>query len=316
MRDVGRRYQSEVRDINRALMEKSLHMRCLAYLSQAKAELLTQTLFDMAHSKQALDSDYRQLSGEQDVIRRQKTELEAAYQEMRSFSYAVSHDLRAPLRAISGFAHALREEQGDRLDAEGLHYIGRIVAAADRMGVLIDGMLDLGRLSLKELTLHEVDLSALAETILQEFQSGEPRRSVSWRVAPGLRARADRNLVYSLLQNLLGNAWKYTRRRADPEIEFDTEVRDGVVEYYVRDNGAGLDLDNARRLFVPFQRYHAEKEFEGLGIGLATVRRILDRHGGSIRVESAPGRGACFRFTLGGNGGAEGPPPVAAPILP
>lgn len=299
MSDVGRRYQAEVRDINRALMEKALHMRCLAYLSQAKADLLTQTLYDMAHSKQVLDGNYRQLSEEQAVIRRQKADLEAAYQEMRSFSYAVSHDLRAPLRAISGFAHALLEEKAAQLDGEARDYLLRIVSAAARMGVLIDGMLELGRLTQKEIVLGEVNLSALAETILHELQSGEPLRAVKWRVAPGLRARADRNLVYSLLQNLLGNAWKYTRRQAEPEIEFGADVHDGGVEFFVRDNGVGLDVAQARRLFVPFQRYHHEKEFDGLGIGLATVKRILERHGGSIRVESVPGQGATFRFTLG-----------------
>lgn len=297
--EAGRRYQTEVRDINRALMEKSLHMRCLAYLSQVKAELLTKTLYDMAHSKKVLDSDYQQLSSEQEIIRRQQAELEAAYQEMRSFSYAVSHDLRAPLRAINGFAHALREDQGERLDAEGLQSLNRIIAAAERMSVLIDGMLDLGRLSQKELAFNEVDFSTLAQSILTELQSAEPERIVKWRVAPGLRVRADRNLAYSLLQNLLGNAWKYTRRSEAAEIEFGVEAGEGRVEYFVRDNGVGLDLANARRLFVPFQRYHSEQEFEGLGIGLATVRRILDRHGGSIRVESKPGHGACFWFSFG-----------------
>lgn len=299
MRDVGRRYQAEVHDINRELMEKALHMRCLAYLSQAKADLLTQTLYEMDRSKKVLDGNFRQLSHEQEVIRRQKAELEAAYQEMRSFSYAVSHDLRAPLRAISGFAHALRDDKAAQLDDEGIAHLDRIVAAAERMGVLIDGMLDLGRLSQKEMAPADVDLSALAETILRELQSGEPERRVSWRVAAGLHVRADRNLIYSLLQNLLGNAWKYTRQRSDAEIAFGAEVRDGATEYFVRDNGAGLDLARARKLFVPFQRYHHEKDFVGLGIGLATVKRILDRHCGSIRVESAPGQGATFRFTLG-----------------
>jgi len=299
MQDVGRRYQAEVRDINRELMEKVLHMRCLAYLSQAKANLLTQTLYEMDRSKKVLDGNFRQLSGEQTVIRRQKAELEAAYQEMRSFSYAVSHDLRAPLRAINGFAHALREEKAAQLDDEARDHLKRIVAAAERMGVLIDGMLDLGRLSQKEMAPADVDLSALAETILREMQSADPERHVLWTVTPGLRACADRNLIYSLLQNLLGNAWKYTRQRSDAEIAFGAAAHDGATEYFVRDNGAGLDLANARKLFVPFQRFHHEKEFAGLGIGLATVKRILDRHGGSIRVESAPGLGATFRFTLG-----------------
>ncbi len=297
--EVSRGYQNDIRSINRDLMEKALHLRCLAHLSQAKAGLLAKTLFEMDRSKKELHGTYLRLSEEQAIIRRQKAELESANSELRSFSYAVSHDLRAPLRAISGFAHALREEKAAQLDDEGRDFLKRISAATERMGVLIDGMLELGRLSQKDMALDEVDLSALAETILRELQSVEPQRTVKWSVTPGLRVRADRNLVYSLLQNLLGNAWKYTRRRPDAEIRFGATDRGGTVEYFVRDNGAGIDLANARRLFVPFQRYHHEKEFEGLGIGLATVRRILDRHGGTIRVESAPGKGATFHFTLG-----------------
>ncbi len=297
--EVSRGYQNDIRSINRELMEKALHMRCLAYLSQAKAGLLAQTLLEMDRSKKQLHGIYLRLSEEEAIIRRQKTELEAANAELRSFSYAVSHDLRAPLRAINGFAHALGEEKAAQLDEEGRDYLKRITAAAERMGVLIDGMLELGRLSQKEMTLTEVDLSLLAGNILRELQSAEPLRAVKWSVAPGLRARADRNLAFSLLQNLLGNAWKYTRLRPDAEIRFGAVERGGTTEYFVRDNGTGLDLAQSRRLFVPFQRYHHEKEFEGLGIGLATVRRILDRHGGGIRVESAPGQGACFYFTLG-----------------
>ncbi|MEZ5614216.1 MAG: ATP-binding protein [Rhodocyclaceae bacterium] len=297
--EVSRGYQNDIRAINRELMEKALHMRCLAYLSQAKAGLLTKTLFEMDRSKRALHGTFLRLSEEEALIRRQKAELEAANNELRSFSYAVSHDLRAPLRAISGFAHTLREEKAAQIDAEGLDYLARITAAAERMGVLIDGMLELGRLSQKGMRLEEVDLSALSEAVLHELQSAEPQRTVKWHVAPGLTARADRNLAYSLLRNLLGNAWKYTRQQSEAEIRFGAGMHEGVAEYFVRDNGVGLDLASARRLFVPFQRYHAGREFEGLGIGLATVRRILDRHGGSIRVESVPGQGACFFFTLG-----------------
>ena len=297
--EVSRGYQNDIRSINRDLMEKALHMRCLAYLSQAKAGLLTQTLFEMDRSKKALHGTYCRLSEEQAVIRRQKAELEAANRELRSFSYAVSHDLRAPLRAINGFAHALGEDKAAQLDDEARDYLARIVAAAERMGVLIDGMIELGRLSQKEMQRDEIDLSALAEAILRELETGEPGRAVRWTVAPGLRARADRNLAYSLLQNLLGNAWKYTRRRADAEIAFGAADGEAGPEFFVRDNGAGLDLALAPRLFVPFQRYHAAREFDGLGIGLATVKRILDRHGGRIRVESAPGLGATFHFAFG-----------------
>lgn len=297
--DVSRGYQNDIRSINRDLMEKALHMRCLAYLSQAKAGLLTQTLFEIDRSKKALSGSYHRLSEERALINRQKTELEAANREMRSFSYAVSHDLRAPLRAIHGFAHALREEKSALLDEEGRDFLRRILAAAERMGVLIDGMLDLGRLSQKEISLADIDVSALAEIILRELQSAEPGRTVRWTVRPGLRASVDRNLIYSLLQNLLGNAWKYTRCRETAEIEFGAGAGETGREFFVRDNGAGLDLAHARKLFVPFQRYHHEKEYEGLGIGLATVKRILDRHGGRIRVESAPDRGATFYFSFG-----------------
>jgi light-regulated signal transduction histidine kinase (bacteriophytochrome) len=297
--EVTRGYQSDIRHINRELLEKALHMRCLAYLSQAKAGLLMQTLFEMDRSKKDLTGSYRQLSDEQVIIRRQKAELEAANAEMRSFSYAVSHDLRAPLRDIDGFAHILLAEKSAQLDVEGREFLHRILTATEHMNALIEGMLDLCRLSQGEMELVDVDLSALAETILRELESREPKRGVHWTVMPNLHARADTNLAYSLLQNLLSNAWKYTRQCPEAIVEFGTVQTNGKAEYFVRDNGAGLDTNKASKLFVPFQRYHQEKDFEGLGIGLATVKRILDRHGGDIRVESTPGHGATFYFTLG-----------------
>jgi signal transduction histidine kinase len=228
-------------------------------------------------------------------------ELEAVNKELEAFSYSVSHDLRAPLRAIDGFSQAL-EAHADKLGAKGVEHLQRVRDAARRMGQLIEDLLRLSRVGRAELHRRRVDLSELGCSVLAELAKNEPERRVEQVVQDGMLAHADPNLVRVLLENLLGNAWKFTARSAHPRIELRASERDGEVVYSVRDNGAGFDMAYAGQLFRPFQRLHTEREFPGTGIGLATVQRIVHRHGGEIRAEGAVGRGATFSFTLPAEG--------------
>ncbi|WNG43168.1 hypothetical protein F0U60_02935 [Archangium minus] len=225
-------------------------------------------------------------------------ELTTANQELESFSYSVSHDLRAPLRAIDGFAQAIREDEGERLSSDGLQLLTRLQGATTRMGQLIDDLLKLSRVTRAELKTEPVDLSAIAGSVVQELRQREPSRDVTFSLQPGLTARGDSRLLRVVMENLLGNAWKFTSKRSDAHIEFFAETADGVTHYAVRDNGVGFDMAYASKLFSPFQRLHKSTEFPGTGIGLATVQRIVHRHGGLIEALSTPGQGTTFRFTL------------------
>ena len=236
-------------------------------------------------------------------------ELSAANQELEAFAYSVSHDLRAPLRSIDGFSRILIERHGAALDEGGRDYLGRVRKAAERMGELIDAMLAMSRLSRGELKLGRVDLSRIASDVLEELQLGEEGRRVDCRVTPGLEVVGDAVLLRNLLGNLLANAWKFSRDRDGARIEFgvvsgiDPDAGPGVIprsEFFVRDNGAGFDQRYVDKLFRPFQRLHSQAEFAGHGIGLASVRRIVERHGGSIRAVGVEGEGATFYFTLPG----------------
>jgi PAS domain S-box-containing protein len=221
--------------------------------------------------------------------------LDAANRELEAFSYSVSHDLRAPLRAIDGFARLLEERHAAALAAEARGYVRRVREGAQRMNRLIEDLLALSRLGRAELRLREVDLSELAQAVAAELAAAAPERAVEWRIAPGLSARADPGLMRAALANLLGNAWKYTGRAERAVIELG---RTTGGELFVRDNGVGFDSQHAPGLFEPFRRLHAPEEFEGSGIGLAIVRRVIERHHGRVRAESAPGAGATFYFTL------------------
>ena len=225
-------------------------------------------------------------------------ELTAANKELESFSYSVSHDLRSPLRAIDGFAQALLEDEGARLSPEGLRLLSRLQAAATRMGQLIDDLLQLSRVTRAELKREPVDLSAIAASVLQELRQREPERDVTCSLQQSLTAQGDPRLLRVLLENLLGNAWKFTSKRSGATIELFAETAGGVTHYAVRDNGVGFDMAYAGKLFSPFQRMHKPSEFPGTGIGLATVQRIVHRHGGEISAQAARGAGATFRFTL------------------
>ncbi|BEH08398.1 MULTISPECIES: sensor histidine kinase [Geobacter] len=247
------------------------------------------------------DEEIRRLNGElEERVQARTRELEHANRELESFSYSVSHDLRAPLRHIDGFSRMLLEDYGERIDATGKGYIQRIRSAAQRMGRLIDDLLQLANVSRSELEKRQVNLSALAQVIGLGLKQIEGREDVTLRITEGVMAFGDPRLLRVVLENLLSNAWKYTGKRADAVIEFAVEEQgSGRPVYLVRDNGVGFDMTFAGKLFTPFQRLHSADEFEGTGIGLATVRRIVERHGGTVWVEAAPDHGATFYFTLG-----------------
>lgn len=224
--------------------------------------------------------------------------LLAANYELEAFSYSVSHDLRAPLRSIAGFGNILLRDYAPRLDARGMDCIRRMTAATERMSQLIDDLLNLSRVSRADFKRQSADLSAVAAAVIQDLRAAEPGRTVQVKIQPRMRASADPRLVRIALNNLLGNAWKFTRNNPDAFIEFSMNSRDGESVYSVRDNGAGFDMDYAENLFTPFQRLHQATEFPGTGIGLAIVQRIIHRHGGRIWAEGKPGEGAAFHFTL------------------
>ncbi len=247
----------------------------------------------------AIARDVTEQKKVQDEVRRARDAAEAANQELEAFSYSVSHDLRSPLRALDGFSQALLDDHGSVLDPAAQDYLHRIRAAAQRMGRLIDDLLELARITRSELEPEPVDFSALAHDVAEEVRSREPKRSVTVEVAGGVRVCGDPRLLRIALENLIANAWKFTRRHPEPRIEFGSEGHDGHRVFYIRDNGAGFDMRYAGRLFGAFQRLHSTHEFEGTGIGLATVARVVRRHGGRIWAESAPNQGASFYFTLG-----------------
>ncbi|HBA87928.1 MAG TPA: hypothetical protein DCZ75_08030 [Geobacter sp.] len=255
------------------------------------------TRVEMARKRK--EDDIRELNkGLEKRVQERTRQLEETNRELDAFAYSVSHDLRAPLRAIDGFSEALLEDCGGKLDEEGKRYLGYLREGTREMSDLIDGLLQLSRATREGIDPQPVDLSEMAQLVGEELRKADPQRGIGFSIAPGVAAFADHRLMRAVLENLLGNAWKYTSRRSDGRIEFGVEAKDGESVYFVRDNGAGFDMAHADKLFLPFQRLHQAEEFPGLGIGLATVERIILRHGGKIWAESAPGKGATFHFTL------------------
>jgi PAS domain S-box-containing protein len=231
-------------------------------------------------------------------LQQHASELAVVNRELEAFSYSVSHDLRAPLRSIDGFSQALLEDCADRLGPDGGEHLRRIRDAAQHMGRLIDDLLKLARVTRADVRLEMVDLSSLARTTLEQLAAAEPIRAVDWCVQPDLRASADPRLIQIVLTNLLENAWKFTGKRGRAHIEVGARAEAGATTYFVKDNGAGFDRAYTNKLFGTFQRLHHASEFAGTGIGLATVQRIITRHGGWIRADSTVGEGATFSFTL------------------
>jgi PAS domain S-box-containing protein len=235
----------------------------------------------------------------QEKLRQANQALASANKELEAFAYSTSHDLRQPLRGMTGFAEILLQDYGGKLDAAGKDYLQRIQAAAKRMGQLIDDLLGLARVSRGTLRREEVNLSSLASAALSELRQGQPRDGVTVEIQPGLVATGDPPLLQAMLGNLLGNAWKFTGKTAQGRIEFGSTTAEGERAFFVRDNGAGFDMAYANKLFGAFQRLHSAQEFAGTGIGLATVQRIVHRHGGRIWAQAAKNQGATFFFTLG-----------------
>lgn len=258
---------------------------------------------DMSEAKEAEEEIQRLNAQLEQRVAKRTEQLRASVRELEAFAYSISHDLRAPLRGIDGFSLVLEEEYADALDADGRRLLQRVRAAAQRMGQLIDDLLDFSRLSRSDLHRTEVDLTALAENLVGSLEDLQPERDVTFEIQRGVTARGDERLLGIALYNLLENAWKFTARQEPARIEFGMHGGHGNRVYYVRDNGVGFDMRYVDRLFGPFQRLHPAGLYEGTGIGLATVQRIVSRHGGRIWAEAETGGGATFSFTLSGGDG-------------
>ena len=248
--------------------------------------------------EQRVEARTHELQERHEALRRNAAELLAANSELDAFAYSVSHDLRAPLRSIDGFSQVLLEDYATKLDESGQDSLRRVRAASQRMGILIDDLLKLARVTRAEMRTEPVDLSDMARDIVNELQRTAPERQVACAIAPGLTAEGDARLLRVVLDNLLRNSWKYTAKQPEPRVEFGSVEANGGRAFMVRDNGAGFDMKYADKLFGVFQRLHSAADFEGTGVGLATVRRIINRHGGRIWAEGAVGQGATFYFTL------------------
>jgi light-regulated signal transduction histidine kinase (bacteriophytochrome) len=246
-----------------------------------------------------LEDSREAIAKQAEALRRANKDLEALNAELGAFGYSVSHDLRAPLRSIIGFSQVIVEDHGHVLGDDGLAALARVQGAARRMDNLVTDLLQLSRAGRADLICDELDLSAIAGQVAAGLREADKEREVQVEIAAGMKCTGDVRLMAVVLENLIGNAWKFTSQTPQPRIEIGVTVKDGEQAFFVRDNGAGFDMRYADRLFAPFERLHAMEEFPGTGVGLATVRRIVRRHGGRIWAEAVVGKGACFSVTLG-----------------
>lgn len=256
---------------------------------------VTMEVTERKHAEEELARNREHL---EEQVRERTLELQTANRELEAFSYSVSHDLRAPLRAVDGFSRALMDDYADVLDEDGMDSLNCLREASQNMGRLIDDLLALSRVSREAMHTEEVDLGVIAELVIAELRGEHGSRRVEFSSSGDLRASGDPRLLRVVMENLLGNAWKFTRKVKRARVELGTTEKDGRTVYFVRDNGAGFDMVFADKLFSPFQRLHRVDEFEGSGIGLATVQRIIRRHGGDEWGEGEADRGAAFYFTL------------------
>jgi signal transduction histidine kinase len=314
-RDVAGRYRAEatiqartaeIVRMNQHLRQEN-HDRQLAQEAHQRAEEEVRVLNAQLESRvkqrtlllEAANREVRALNtGLEARVSERTAQLEAANKELEAFSYSVSHDLRSPLRAINGFSQALEEEARGALNETGQDYLRRIIKATQRMGRLIDDLLSLARVSRSQLVRESVDLTEVVESVVAELQEQDPQRHVDVVVAPHVTVDGDPKLLRVALQNLVANAWKFTGKRPQAEIEFGIRNEEGSRAFFVRDNGAGFDPAFAGKLFGVFQRLHSMEEFAGTGIGLATVQRIIHRHGGRVWADAKQGEGATFYFSL------------------
>jgi signal transduction histidine kinase len=284
----------EVKDVDIFIrnqnMPQGLHVRCRGAPLRDEKGLIIGGMSLVRGLDQAQEIERR--------IAARTAQLEQANRELEDFSYSVAHDLRAPLRAISSFCDALVEDCAGQLDAMGQDYVKRIRGGTQRMSSLIDGILTLSRVNRATFASSQCDISAMARTACEKLKAQHPERTVRLTVQEGLADQGDPQLLRTVLENLLDNAWKFTRGRPVAEIEFGATQEEGGRTYFVKDNGAGFEMAYKHKLFGVFQRLHARTEFEGSGIGLAAAQRAIRRHGGRIWGEGQPGQGACFFFTL------------------
>ncbi len=257
-----------------------------------------------AEGRRARDEVRRLNHQLEERVRRRTAELEASKKDLETFTSSVSHDLRAPLRGISGWAEALAEDYADTFDEQAKSYVAMVRSEASRMGSLIEDLLNLSRSTHQELHRESVNLSDMAVHMSKQLRAQKPERTVNFVIKPGILVQGDPVLLRVVMQNLLENAWKFTAKRADALIEFGAMEHEGTRAYFVRDNGAGFDMKDAAKLFQPFERLHRSIDFPGTGIGLATVHHIVTRHGGRVWAEGAVDKGATFYFTLESIGGA------------
>lgn len=296
----GKRFEAECRLQERRTGRYRWHLvRAVPNLDeQDRAISWFGTCTDIEDQKR-VEAEIRELnSALEKRVAERTAQLQASNQELEAFSYSVSHDLRAPLRSIDAFSQLVREDYEEKLDAQGKEYLGIVGNASRQMGQLIDDLLHLSRVTRSEMRRGPVDLSALADMIITNLRQLEPARQVETTIAPGLVAHGDTQLLRVVLENLLNNAWKFTGRKPGARIEMGVEEQNGERIFFVRDNGAGFDMSYSNKLFTAFQRLHSTSEFPGHGIGLATVQRIIHRHGGRIWADSAVDKGATFYFTL------------------
>ena len=297
--EAGKPFRLEYRIVTQSGLGKWVWEQGRAVSADVAGEQRLEGLIEDITDRRNAEEAIRELNAEleQRVVRR-TAELEMANKELEAFSYSVSHDLRGPLRSIDGFSASVLEDFGEQLGEEGRGDLERVRSAARRMSSLIDALLQLSRLTRLPMKRKRIDLGQMARDELQALQEGAPARHVKTVIADGLTVEGDPELLRIVMQNLLGNAWKFTGRSEHARIEIGANGFNGQIAYFVKDNGAGFDASFADRLFAPFHRLHTEDDFPGTGIGLATVQRIIHRHGGKIWAEAEVGKGATFHFTL------------------